>query len=187
LVTTATRFNLVLVTLNVTILIEILVTKDCPGEDAALRLVAMAAQITGVAPQVMLVELADLAETRRTAFPGSPTIRVNGRDIAPASNPDPASLGCRDYQTDHGNSDIPALPQLLAAITDTPPPERVGLGRTAGVGFEPTSDLDDHCRLSDGAGLVLGDGLRVVSDGPSDRRPAFCRASWRVSYFINGH
>ena len=127
--TTATRFNLVLVPLGVAVLIEILVTKNCPREDAALRLVAMAAQMTGVAPQVMLVEVADLAEARRTAFPGSPTIRVNGRDIAPASNPNPASLGCRDYKTDHGSSDIPALPQLLEAITDTPPPERVGLGR----------------------------------------------------------
>ena len=96
--------------------IEILVTKNCPREDAALRLVGMAAQMTGVAPQVMLVEVADLAEARRKAFTGSPTIRVNGRDVAPPSS-DIATLNCRDYATDHGRSDIPPLHQLLDAIT----------------------------------------------------------------------
>ena len=121
MVTTATRSSVTAVHLNAAVMIEILVTKNCPREDAALRLVAMAAQMTGVAPQVMLVEVADLAEARRTAFPGSPTIRVNGQDIAPASNPDAPSLGCRDYPTDHGRSDIPPLPQLLEAITTTPP------------------------------------------------------------------
>ncbi|MFL5830210.1 MAG: thioredoxin family protein [Solirubrobacteraceae bacterium] len=119
--TTATRSSPVVVHLTVAVLIEILVTKNCPREDAALRLVAMAAQMTGVAPQVMLVEVTDLAEARRTAFPGSPTIRVNGRDVAPAAMPDAASLRCRDYPTDHGRSDIPRLSQLLEAIAITPP------------------------------------------------------------------
>ena len=102
---------------NVAVLVEILVTKNCPREDAALRLVGMAAQMTGVAPRVMLVEVADLCEARREAFTGSPTIRVNGQDIAPASNPDAASLSCRDYLTDHGTSDVPPLHRLLDAIT----------------------------------------------------------------------
>lgn len=117
MVTTATRSSPVAVHLNVAVLIEILATRNCPREEAALRLVGMAAQMTGVAPQVMLVEVADLAEARRTAFPGSPTIRVNGRDVAPPSS-DTATLGCRDYPTDHGRSDVPALPRLLEAITE---------------------------------------------------------------------
>lgn len=117
--TTATRSTPVVVNLNVAVLVEILVTKNCPREDAALRLVGMAAQLTGAAPQVMIIEIGDLAEARRRAFTGSPTIRVNGQDVAPPSNPDAASLACRDYATDHGRSDIPPLPRLLEAITDT--------------------------------------------------------------------
>jgi hypothetical protein len=104
----------------VTVLIEILVTKNCPREDAALRLVGIAAQMTGVAPQVMLLEVGDLDGARRRTFTGSPTICVNGQDIAPPSNPDAASLACRDYSTDHGRSDIPPLPLLLNAITNPP-------------------------------------------------------------------
>jgi hypothetical protein len=63
----------------------------------------------------MRVDVADLCEARRQAFPGSPTIRVNGRDVAPQPN-DTATLGCRDYPTDHGRRDVPPLRLLLDAI-----------------------------------------------------------------------
>ncbi len=69
----------------------------------------------------MLVEVEDLAEARRKGFTGSPTIRVNGQDIAPPSHGS-TSLDCRDYPTDHGPSNIPPLPRLIAALTDAPAP-----------------------------------------------------------------
>ena len=98
------------------IVVEILVTKDCPHEDEAVRLVGTAAQASGVTPQVMLIEVPSTEEAERKAFAGSPTIRVNGHDIAPPPEPHPASLACRIYLTRRGASGVPSLHQLLAAL-----------------------------------------------------------------------
>jgi hypothetical protein len=98
------------------ILIEILLTRDCPHEDEAVRLVGTAAQASGVIPRVMLVEVASTEEAERKAFAGSPTIRVNGYDVAPPPESHPASLACRIYPTRGGASGVPPLHQLLAAL-----------------------------------------------------------------------
>ena len=98
------------------IVVEILVIKDCPHEDEAVRLVGTAAQASGVIPRVMLVEVGSTAEAERRNFAGSPTIRVNGYDVAPPPEPHPASLACRIYPTRHGASAVPPLHQLLAAL-----------------------------------------------------------------------
>ena len=39
-------------------IIEILVTKDCPHEDTAIDLVGMAANVLNVTPQVTVIEIA---------------------------------------------------------------------------------------------------------------------------------
>jgi hypothetical protein len=63
--------------------VEILVTEGCPNEDAAIGLVGMAASVLEMTPRVILVEVADLAEAQQHNFAGSPTIRIDGCDVAP--------------------------------------------------------------------------------------------------------
>lgn len=99
-------------------LIEILVTKDCPHEDTAIDLVGMAANSLNVAPQVTVIEVADLTEATQRRFVGSPTIRVEGRDVSPPNDPD-ASLSCRLYKTTHGLSGVPDVSLVLAALKDS--------------------------------------------------------------------
>ena len=98
-------------------LVEILVTQDCPHEDAAVDLVGMAANTLDVAPNVRVIEVADLAEARQRDFVGSPTIRIEGRDVCPPNNPD-ASLACRLYTTTEGLSGVPDVRLMRAALKD---------------------------------------------------------------------
>lgn len=65
------------------VLVEILVTDGCPYEDVAVDLVASAARGIGIAPRLVLVEVSDIDQAERQRFVGSPTIRVDGRDVAP--------------------------------------------------------------------------------------------------------
>jgi hypothetical protein len=65
------------------VLVEILVTDGCPYEDVAVDLVASAARGMGIAPRLVLVEVSDIDQAERQRFVGSPTIRVDGRDVAP--------------------------------------------------------------------------------------------------------
>ena len=105
------------VVIVVVILVEILITEDCPNEDAAIHLVGMAAELIGVAPRLRLTEVADLNEAEQHRFVGSPTIRVNGRDIAPpAEGQEEVSLSCRVYGTTRGLSGVPEFALIRAAL-----------------------------------------------------------------------
>ena len=101
----------------VVILVEILITEDCPNEDAAINLVGMAAQYVGVAPRLQLTEVGDLNQAEQHRFVGSPTIRVNGHDIAPpAESQQEVSLACRLYDTTEGLSGVPELTLIRVAL-----------------------------------------------------------------------
>ena len=101
----------------VVILVEILITEDCPNEDVAINLVGMAAEYVGVAPRLQLTEVADLDQAERQRFMGSPTIRVNGRDIAPAAEgQQEVSLACRLYASTDGLSGVPELTLIRVAL-----------------------------------------------------------------------
>ena len=66
-------------------LVELLTTSDCPHCDAALALVQRVCwQLDGQA-EVRVILVADQPAAERLRFLGSPTIRVNGRDIEPGS------------------------------------------------------------------------------------------------------
>jgi hypothetical protein len=76
----------------------------------------MAAQDTGVTPRLTLIEIRDLGQAEQQQFLGSPTIRINGSDIAPPATSQAASLSCRLYHTTHGLSGVPELDVVRAAL-----------------------------------------------------------------------
>jgi uncharacterized protein len=98
------------------IVVEVLVTDNCPHEDDAINLVTMAAQGTGVTPRLTLIEIHDLEQAEQQQFLGSPTIRINGSDIAPPTTDHAASLACRLYHTTHGLSGVPELDLVRTAL-----------------------------------------------------------------------
>jgi hypothetical protein len=76
--------------------IELLYWSGCPSHPAALAELRAALAELGAGPaDVALRAVGTDAEAAAEGFPGSPTIRVGGRDLFPS--PEPPSLTCRIY------------------------------------------------------------------------------------------
>jgi hypothetical protein len=66
----------------------------------------------------MVREVLTQAEAEELRFPGSPTIRVDGRDIDPGGASARPALNCRIYRKpDGGPSPVPTREQLEAALS----------------------------------------------------------------------
>ena len=92
--------------------VELLWWEGCPSHPEALAELERILSEEGVDAVVTRVEIEDDEQARRERFPGSPTIRINGEDIAPAVG-EPFSLTCRIYRTRDGR------------VSPTPDPEDV--------------------------------------------------------------
>ena len=77
--------------------IEVLYVADCPSHPAAVRLVKDVLQAEGVVADIREVLVADQHSARQLGFRGSPTILVNGQDVAGPSSPQDFALSCRLY------------------------------------------------------------------------------------------
>ena len=98
-------------------LVEILVVEGCPHAEAAIDVVGTAAAPLGISPIVKLVEVFDLDCARAHSFVGSPTIRVNGQDVDPASHGGEAgSLACRVYLNGRVDEGIPEYRLVREAL-----------------------------------------------------------------------
>ncbi|HYX87908.1 MAG TPA: hypothetical protein VE753_00930, partial [Gaiellaceae bacterium] len=66
---------------------------------------------------VELREVTSDEEAARLSFPGSPTVRIDGRDVDPEGASAPPSLTCRIYQLPGGRvSPVPSREQLEEAL-----------------------------------------------------------------------
>jgi hypothetical protein len=98
--------------------IELLFWAGCPSlPEAQSMLDEVLAEIgVGQAVELREVKTQEQAETER--FPGSPTIRVDGRDVDPAGAAGRPSLSCRVYYRPDGRvSPVPTREQLREALT----------------------------------------------------------------------
>jgi hypothetical protein len=78
--------------------VEVLYVADCPTHPAAVKLVKHVLAAEGVEAEIHEVLVSDEGMARELRFCGSPTIRINGRDVA-GDSPDARSfaLSCRLY------------------------------------------------------------------------------------------
>jgi hypothetical protein len=84
-------------------LVEVLTFEGCPHAAPALALVERVVAESGVAATVRRVDVPDPETAAAQRFLGSPTIRVNGRDIEPGvGERDQYVLSCRVYRTAQG-------------------------------------------------------------------------------------
>ena len=78
--------------------IEVLYVAECPSHPAAIKLVRDVLSAEGVSAEIREVLITDDRMATDFAFSGSPTIRVNGRDVAgESSNAKRFALSCRLY------------------------------------------------------------------------------------------
>ena len=99
--------------------VEIFYFVGCPHvEDARRTVAAGIAQACAAEPvQVRLVEIADEMEARQQRFLGSPTVRVDGRDVEESSLArDDFGLQCRVYDVEGGRTGAPPAEWVTAAL-----------------------------------------------------------------------
>jgi hypothetical protein len=82
--------------------IEVLYVQDCPHYPATLALVERVRAGLGIDAELRTSLIVDQAAADQARFPGSPTVRVDGRDVEPGSEPATEYLvGCRLYRLEH--------------------------------------------------------------------------------------
>ncbi len=82
--------------------VELLWWEGCPNWKDALGMLRDGMRSVGLDPDTIDVrEISTDADAEREEFVGSPTIRVNGRDVQPPGD-DPAGLTCRVYRLRDG-------------------------------------------------------------------------------------
>ena len=82
--------------------VELLWWEGCPSTDAALAMVREEMSAVGLDPEgVDVREVSTDEDAEREEFVGSPTIRVDGRDVQPLPD-EPIGLACRVYRTGDG-------------------------------------------------------------------------------------
>ncbi len=121
--------------------IEILYFEGCPNHEPTRTLVERVAADLQIEAEIDLVEVPDADAASELRFLGSPTVRVNGRDVEPrATERDSFVFSCRVYRRDGGLSGQPdagwvrdALAEAAAEgeATKAPPALAQGPARTA--------------------------------------------------------
>ena len=97
--------------------IELLYWDGCPSHPEAGALLEEVLEEKGVDADVELLEVRSDAEAAELRFPGSPTIRIDGRDVDPAGADAPPALTCRIYHFPDGRvSPVPSREQLEEAL-----------------------------------------------------------------------
>jgi len=98
--------------------IEFLYWEDCPSHPQALqRLQEVMAELEIVSPIEKIEVLTD-DDAERLAFPGSPTIRVDGEDVdAAGADQMGTALTCRVYILENGRySPVPSKEMIRRAL-----------------------------------------------------------------------
>ncbi len=97
--------------------IDFLFYADCPSHETALARLHDVLAEEGLAADIALTEVTSDRQAEELRFVGSPTIRIDGRDVDPAGASAPPSLTCRIYRLPDGRvSPVPSREQLEEAL-----------------------------------------------------------------------
>ncbi len=97
--------------------IEFLFWEGCPSHPEARDLLDDVLRARGIDATVTPREVKTQEEAEALRFPGSPTIRVDGRDVDPLGEAARPALTCRIYNLPDGRvSPVPTREQLEAAL-----------------------------------------------------------------------
>ncbi|MGH3031190.1 MAG: DF family (seleno)protein [Gaiellaceae bacterium] len=97
--------------------VEILYVEGCPNHDRTQALVERVAAELRIEPEIELIEVRDADAALQLRFPGSPTVRVNGRDVEPGGNERRDFVfACRVYRRERGFAGHPDEAWIRAAL-----------------------------------------------------------------------
>ena len=96
-------------------IVEILYSRACPHHAPTVDLVRRLVRDLGFDAEIREVEVRGPDDAQRLRFFGSPSVRVNGRDIEPSRREDASyGLSCRLY----GRSGTPPTQLVVTALTE---------------------------------------------------------------------
>jgi hypothetical protein len=94
--------------------IELLWWEGCPSYPEAMEQLKGILDEEGFDPEIVeMREVESHEQARRERFPGSPTIRIDGQDVVPPGESEPASLTCRVYLLRDGRTSATPDPEDL--------------------------------------------------------------------------
>jgi len=97
--------------------IELMFWAGCASHPEALELLREVLAERKIDEPIVIREVFTQADAIALAFPGSPTIRVDGRDVDPTGAEERPSLTCRVYRLPDGRpSPVPSRRQLEEAL-----------------------------------------------------------------------
>src|SRR5215211_8628788 len=96
--------------------VEVLYFDGCPTYEPAAKTLRAVLAEEGMETDIQLVVVNSDEEARQLRFPGSPTIRVDGRDLFPTPEREDWRLGCRVYATPQGLRGSPTAEMLREAL-----------------------------------------------------------------------
>jgi DNA-binding beta-propeller fold protein YncE len=97
--------------------VELLHIPDCPNSEVAARLLKEILHEYGLPQQIAEVSVTDFAQAEALAFPGSPTIRVDGKDVDTTfAEQGYRGLSCRTYIVDGKRQGVPSHAMISLAI-----------------------------------------------------------------------
>jgi hypothetical protein len=96
--------------------VEVLYFDGCPTYKTAETTLREVLAHEGTEAEVVTVAVTSDEEARRLRFPGSPTIRIDGRDLFPIGEREDWGLGCRIYATPEGLRGYPTAEMLREAL-----------------------------------------------------------------------
>jgi hypothetical protein len=112
-----------------TLTIELLWFADCPNHPAARAMLEEVIADDAPGTPIRDIDATDPTTAAAVRFPGSPTIRVNGRDVDPGyADPGDYAPRCRLYRTADGLRGLPERSWIHDALrrADSPQHERSG-------------------------------------------------------------
>ena len=96
--------------------IEVLYFEGCPNHEPTMQLVREVVDSLSLSLEVREVEISEFDDVKALRFIGSPSVRVDGRDIEPgADDRTQFTFGCRIY----GASGVPPRDLLIAALGES--------------------------------------------------------------------
>ncbi len=97
--------------------IELLWFEGCPNHRPATDLLKEILAENRLEDEIVSIEVPDLETGEMVKFPGSPTIRIDGKDIDPAfEDTGDYTPRCRVYMTDAGLNGVPERRWIADAV-----------------------------------------------------------------------
>jgi hypothetical protein len=102
---------------DITVTVELLYFDGCPNHETFLPHLRELLARVAIPARIELRRVETLADAERERFLGSPTVRIDGRDVDPgAEGRDDYGMKCRLYATDEGLRGTPPDDWILRAL-----------------------------------------------------------------------